>query len=85
MLRGYVWALGGLAIVIGGVGMMNAQLMSVAERTRANWCAAPGWGKLRPMDDLDGVDGRQPGERFGSGDRHRSVQLLSPIHLDGRA
>ncbi|GAG62527.1 unnamed protein product, partial [marine sediment metagenome] len=29
ILRGYVWAIGGLAIVIGGVGMMNAQLMSV--------------------------------------------------------
>ena len=34
MLRGYVWVIGGLAIIIGGVGMMNAQLMSVMERTR---------------------------------------------------
>ncbi|MBN2146840.1 MAG: ABC transporter permease [Anaerolineales bacterium] len=33
-MHGFVWVLGGLAIVIGGVGMMNAQLMSVFERTR---------------------------------------------------
>ncbi len=34
ILRGYVWAIAGLAIIIGGVGMMNAQLMAVMERTR---------------------------------------------------
>lgn len=34
ILKGYVWAIGGLAILIGGVGMMNAQLMAVMERTR---------------------------------------------------
>lgn len=34
MLKVYVWVIGGLAILIGGVGMMNAQLMSVMERTR---------------------------------------------------
>lgn len=33
-MQGYVWAIAGLAIVIGGVGMLNAQLMSVYERTR---------------------------------------------------
>lgn len=34
VLKGYVWAIAGLAIVIGGVGMLNTQLMSVYERTR---------------------------------------------------
>jgi ABC-type lipoprotein release transport system permease subunit len=34
MLKAYVWVIAGLAIVIGGVGMTNAQLMSVFERTR---------------------------------------------------
>ena len=50
MLRGYVWAIGGLAIVIGGVGMMNAQLMSVMERTREiGVFRAVGWSKMRVM------------------------------------
>ena len=50
MLRGYVWAIGGLAIVIGGVGMMNAQLMSVMERTREiGVLRAVGWSKTRVM------------------------------------
>jgi ABC-type antimicrobial peptide transport system permease subunit len=34
ILRGFVWVIGGLAIVIGGVGMLNAQLMAILERTR---------------------------------------------------
>lgn len=34
MLAGFVWIIGALAIIIGGVTMMNAQLMSVFERTR---------------------------------------------------
>lgn len=50
MLRGYVWAIGGLAIIIGGVGMMNAQLMSVMERTREiGVFRAVGWSKMRIM------------------------------------
>ena len=50
MLRGYVWAIGGLAIIIGGVGMMNAQLMSVMERTREiGVFRAVGWSKRRVM------------------------------------
>jgi ABC-type lipoprotein release transport system permease subunit len=34
MMGAMVWIIAGLAIVIGGVGMMNAQLMSIYERTR---------------------------------------------------
>ncbi len=48
MLKGYVWAIAGLAIVIGGVGMMNAQLMSVMERTREiGVLRAVGWRRWR--------------------------------------
>ena len=50
MLRGYVWAIGGLAIIIGGVGMMNSQLMSVMERTREiGTLRSLGWSKARVL------------------------------------
>jgi ABC-type antimicrobial peptide transport system permease subunit len=44
ILRGFVWVIGGLAIVIGGVGMLNAQLMAILERTREiGVLRATGW------------------------------------------
>jgi putative ABC transport system permease protein len=50
MLQGYVWAIAGLAILIGGVGMANSQLMAVFERTREiGVLRAVGWNKNRVM------------------------------------
>lgn len=49
-LQGFVWAIGGFAIVIGGVGMMNSQLMSVFERTRETGVLrAIGWSSRRVL------------------------------------
>jgi putative ABC transport system permease protein len=49
-LQGTVWAISGLAILIGGVGMMNAQLMAVFERTREiGVLRAIGWSGKRVM------------------------------------
>ncbi len=49
-MQGYVWAIAGLAIVIGGVTMTNAQLMSVYERTREiGVLRAVGWSKGRVL------------------------------------
>jgi ABC-type antimicrobial peptide transport system permease subunit len=50
IMQGYVWMIAGLAIVIGGVGMMNAQLMSVMERTREiGVLRAIGWSRSRVL------------------------------------
>jgi ABC-type lipoprotein release transport system permease subunit len=48
MLNATVWSIGGLAIVIGGIGMLNAQLMSIMERTREiGVLRAVGWSSRR--------------------------------------
>jgi len=50
VIQGYAWALAGLALVIGGVGMMNAQLMAVNERTREiGVLRAVGWSRRRVL------------------------------------
>lgn len=49
-IQAYVWGIAGLAIIIGGVGMMNAQLMAVMERTREiGVLRAVGWSSRRVM------------------------------------
>jgi ABC-type antimicrobial peptide transport system permease subunit len=50
IMQGYVWAIAGLAIIIGGVGMTNAQLMAVYERTREiGVLRAVGWSRWRVL------------------------------------
>ncbi|MCX6072095.1 MAG: ABC transporter permease [Chloroflexi bacterium] len=50
ILQALVWVIGGLAIVIGGVGMLNAQLMAVFERTREiGVLRAMGWSRRRVL------------------------------------
>lgn len=49
-IQGFAWGIAGLAILIGGVGMMNAQLMSVMERTREiGVLRATGWSRRRVL------------------------------------
>jgi ABC-type antimicrobial peptide transport system permease subunit len=55
ILRGFVWVIGGLAIVIGGVGMLNAQLMAVLERTREiGVLRATGWKRHQVLEMILG-------------------------------
>ncbi|MBL7161224.1 MAG: ABC transporter permease [Anaerolineales bacterium] len=47
-MQGFAWAIAGLSIVIGGVVMMNSQLMAVMERTREiGVLRSVGWNKRR--------------------------------------
>ncbi|MEM7534953.1 MAG: ABC transporter permease [Chloroflexota bacterium] len=50
VLNGYVWGIGTIAILIGGLGMMNAMVMSVMERTREiGTLRAVGWSRWRVL------------------------------------
>jgi len=49
-MKGFAWGIAGLAIVIGGVVMMNSQLMAVMERTREiGVLRSVGWTSRRVM------------------------------------
>ena len=48
ILAAFIWIIGGLVILLGGIGMMNTQLMSVYERTREiGVLRAIGWSRTR--------------------------------------
>src|SRR5690606_22370016 len=50
VLRGYAWGISAIAILIGGLGMMNAMVMSVLERTREiGTLRAVGWSRNRVL------------------------------------
>lgn len=49
-LRGFAWGISAIAILIGGLGMMSAMVMSVLERTREiGALRAVGWSRWRVM------------------------------------
>lgn len=48
MMQGFAWGVSAIAILIGGLGMMNAMVMSVLERTREiGTLRAVGWSRRR--------------------------------------
>lgn len=50
MLQGFAWSIAAIAILIGGLGMMSAMVMSVMERTREiGTLRALGWSRGRVM------------------------------------
>lgn len=50
MLRGFAWGVSAIAVLIGGLGMMNAMVMSVLERTREiGTLRAVGWSRWRVL------------------------------------
>lgn len=50
MLKGFAWSIAAIAILVGGLGMMSAMVMSVMERTREiGTLRAVGWSRWRVM------------------------------------
>ena len=50
MMQGFAWGIAGIAILVGGLGMMNAMVMSVLERTREiGTLRSLGWSRKRVM------------------------------------
>jgi ABC-type antimicrobial peptide transport system permease subunit len=50
MMKGYAWGIAGIAVLVGGLGMMNAMVMSVLERTREiGALRSLGWSRRRVM------------------------------------
>ncbi|HEY52411.1 MAG TPA: hypothetical protein G4N94_03035, partial [Caldilineae bacterium] len=48
MMQGFAWGIAAIAVIIGGLGMMNAMVMSVLERTREiGTLRAVGWSRWR--------------------------------------
>jgi len=55
MLDGFAMGVAAIAVIIGGLGMMNAMVMSVLERTREiGTLRAVGWGRWRVMQMIVG-------------------------------
>lgn len=54
-LQGFAWSIAAIAILIGGLGMMSAMVMSVMERTREiGTLRAMGWSRTRVMQMILG-------------------------------
>jgi putative ABC transport system permease protein len=50
MLQGFAWGIAAIAVLVGGLGMMNAMVMSVLERTREiGTLRALGWSRRRVL------------------------------------
>ena len=48
IIQGFAWGIAGIAVLVGGLGMMNAMVMSVLERTREiGTLRAVGWSRRR--------------------------------------
>ncbi len=88
LINGMAWGIAAIAIVIGGLGMMNTMVMSVFERTReVGVLRAVGWGKRRVLSMIMGealvleLPGRFAGNPAGR--RHdRGRRARAGLRLD---